>query len=430
MNRVAIGSRPSAANQLAGPASMNALPKIDDSGRPIDAFDFPSVPSPWPALARAMPVPTMTPSIHTLCSISAFFAIATTAAPAQTIVSGSGYDLSTAIQAAAPGDVLIVRAGWYWEASINRGITVICDPGVELFAVAPATSSLDISNIPAGEAVVWSGGKLTSSFSAPGLLRIAQSSGLIHLDDLELLYVDIDAADNVTMTELQMNRRNTRAFSDLVIRDSNVALLNCTIETGRATSIGAVAITATRSNLTLQDTRITTAFDLANNFDHDVIALDRGTLSIQGARSFLISRGPMGAAIRTLAGTVILDPSATVRGSVVGPPPTARILPFVDVRSRPVGTLSTARAVASPGAFVVTLIGLPRPRLALPIGDLWLASPITLDVAVIPLGQQYVIFDYRLPAATYGIPLAFQGVSLNATSGRVDLGSPTIAVGL
>ncbi len=371
--------------------------------------------------------------MHNLRQSLSIFALAigaTAALPAQTIVTGGGTNLQTAVQAAAPGDVLIVRAGSYNAVSIQRGITVLCDSGVQLFGI-PTTASpatLEFTNIPADETAVWSGGRLTVSIIERGTLRITQCPGQVHLDGLTARTVRIQAADRVTMTALDMPIGDTFSTRDVIIEDSNVSMLRCTIQSGRASLFGAVVVTATRSNLVLQDTRVVATPDPIFNLKNDAVLLDQGTLSVQGAGSHLESFGPSSASIRVVAGTVDLDPSATLVGSVVGTT-TSRVLPFVDVTSVATGTVSTARTVGVPGTLAATLIGLPGPRITRPYGELWTTfPPITLGIGLVPASGE-VLVPYTLPAAALGVALVFQGVGIDLSNGNVDLGAPTVAFG-
>ena len=109
-------------------------------------------------------------------------ATATEPAPVVTTVEGGGRALRDALLSAEPGATLHVQAGCYDAVSVNRGITVVCDDGVELKSKTGA--GLVISEIPEGAVVDWVGGRFVPGLS--GGVRVEDSSGGVFLRDISL----------------------------------------------------------------------------------------------------------------------------------------------------------------------------------------------------------------------------------------------------
>lgn len=97
-------------------------------------------------------------------------------------------DIPPALAAAAPGDVIIVRAGSYSGFTLNRGITLLGSPG------AQTLNHIVINSVPAGEIAVLSGlAPVVSNWSykvavqvCTGTVLLQQVNGLFELSSSEV----------------------------------------------------------------------------------------------------------------------------------------------------------------------------------------------------------------------------------------------------
>ncbi|MBK8978830.1 MAG: hypothetical protein IPM29_23260 [Planctomycetes bacterium] len=92
---------------------------------------------------------------------------------------GNFFDIRPAIDAAAPGDTLVVRAGVYGNFAADRGLRVLGDPGVTI--AGTRFSSIQIRDVPVGQSAVVRG--FAPSFSGISLV-ISGCAGHVHVENV------------------------------------------------------------------------------------------------------------------------------------------------------------------------------------------------------------------------------------------------------
>jgi len=205
----------------------------------------------------------------------AFLVLASPAFAGVRTVAPSGADhaqIAAAVLAAAPGDVVLVRAGTYAPFVIDGiGLTLLADPGANVVVQGPVV----VRNVPAGEVVEIAGLRMGAMNTTA--LTLADCGGSVRLVDLQAW-----VAPNAIAVDLPGVR---------VERCADVAISRCAF-TGPASPAPATAagcaLRASESTLSLHDSTLHGGFGLS------------GTAS--GAAG-----GDGGAALEVLSGSAFLS---------------------------------------------------------------------------------------------------------------------------
>ena len=373
----------------------------------------------------------------TICGLAALGLGGSISAQQTVIVQGGGTALDRAVQAASPGDVLVVRAGTYLPVVVRRGITVLCNAGVQLttFSLPPVGPTLSFELIPTGEVATWRGGELAASAGGPSILSMTNAPGAIHVEGLTTRQLRIAGADQVTMADTTIATPSQQVAGTIVdIADANVSFLRCSIRGGIIGEQAAGTFLAARSDIAIAQSVIDNLGAIPGLFA-PAIAFDQSNVSIQGAMTVISRqvRTGVGPTIAGNGGSLTLDPAVVLRGAggplISGVVPTMQKVAFVEATSSPVSSSTSLRTIAAPGNLVATVIGLHGPRVTSRFGTLWIQAPITLDVSVAP-SSGGVTVPYTLPAAAFGVPIVFQAVGIDLTANSIRLGAPAVTVGL
>lgn len=371
--------------------------------------------------------------------------------PAQTthVVQGGGAALQQAINAAAPGDVLDVLPASYTSVIATRGLRIVLRPGAVVTSPIPQTDAVRISAVPAGEALVLTGGTVQG-------VVIAGCSGAV-----VCARVTIDgnfggtqiAIDNCTgpvaffqgapatpwPTIGACSIANCRQVSfascrlpRTTVTASNVAMADVVITpyggswpTGNAPSLRIVSGTVAITGGTIHG-----GVAASLPYRESGVRLEQGELTVTGAANIRETQDPFSPgsvpAIETTGGSVRLDPSVTLVGTPpIGGPAivTFAVVPSLAIARAPGSTGFQATVAAEPGALAFTLLGLPMPPLALTWGAAWLdpASPI-VDVAVMPATGMRT-FGSTLAGAPPFLVLVVQSATLSP-AGTIAVGAP------
>ena len=322
------------------------------------------------------------------------------------IVVGAGGQFSTiqpAIQAAQPGDVVIVRSGTYPAFFVDRGITVIGE-GATL-TVPVHYPSINVSNIPPGQRAVVRGG-----FTGFPLLNVSvrDSGGHVHLQGLS---VQLFAGNCAHLTVSGMNTMGSaRTFS---ITDSKALIRQCQLECSNSLQLQ-------NSSVVIAESTVRGLGNLL--FPGTAVTLNGGSLTVAGAAdTVLTATGAQWPAIDVVAGTVVLEPAVTLQPSGTAPPVRggtvlSQRVPSVLIDFAPNGFTTRLHA---PGALRGhTLLSLPLPgSVALPFGDLWLDPlHLVLDSGSMPASgirtSSTVVLPPGLPP---GITIVVQGLVAQPT---------------
>ncbi|MCY2958735.1 MAG: hypothetical protein NTY35_01115 [Planctomycetota bacterium] len=201
-------------------------------------------------------------------------------------VAPSGADhvqISAAIAAARPGDVVLVRAGTYAPFAIDGfGLTVVADTQANVVVQGPIV----VQNVPAASTVALTGLRIGAMNTTAVTLR--DCAGAVRLADLQAW-----VAPNAIAAALPTVR---------VERCADVALSRCTLDSAAspaAATIAGSALRATESTLAIHDSTLHGGFGLSGAASGQAggsggVALDlvSGTAFVSGA---ILRGGPGGA---------------------------------------------------------------------------------------------------------------------------------------
>ncbi len=369
------------------------------------------------------------------------------------IVSGGAGALNTALSSASPGDTLIVRAGSYDGAAVQKGVTIKCEMGVKFVTQVPNTLvNFQVSNVQLGQRCVVVGAAAESSNqrnrsgiaiensqgtvilrrssivanAMSSSLDVKSCSGPVIIERISgstayqggTSFVVTDSA-SVTVTDAQFSRMETSR--------SNVALERCKmhgmyIYPGLRVNSGVVSASACEFHGA--DLHIGMMWTPGIYLGAASLTLSRGTRVVHGTGGL-----PPRPAIDTGAGgTIRLDPSVQLIHEgvdITGPATVIRsVVPSVAISS-PIssGSPIAVRTDSEPGSFTATFLSLIRPPLSLPFGSLWVhpQSPI-FDSGLVP-ASGYRSLTRLVPPLAQHTALVMQPITLT-TSGQIAMGTP------
>jgi hypothetical protein len=357
--------------------------------------------------------------MHWHALVAAAAAVLPLAAQQTIIVSGGGFALNQAIAAASPGDLLIVRAGNYVPAWSDRGVSILCDPGV-IFESAFGPS-LGARGIPVGQTFLLRGGTIQFIGHAGGPV-VQSCQGAVRFEDLVHNQPPIGAISD----SANVSFRNCH-LSHVEVRNSTVALHGCN-GVGR---IFESALLIRSGNVTISGGSFTGGGQ-APFSAMPAIVLEAGLVTITGDSNTTIAAagGTSGSvpAIATTGGTIVLDPSVTLRGNaspaVTGPAFVDVVrVPYASVQLDP--SLLRASIFAEPSALSAALLSWSVPPLPTPFGTLWVhALASVVDFGVVPAGGVRTL-QLTVPPLASALPIILQPASLGV-NGRIVLGAPDL----
>lgn len=343
------------------------------------------------------------------------------------IVQGGGQAYDQALLAANHGDTLIVRAGRYQSSTATKGVTVLCDPGVE-FGLGLGWFPIGATNLPAGTNFVFRGGRIAfqMNFSDVAVTNCAGNVVFEGLVDDDGLGISISNCASVAFHRCR--------FDKATIRDSSLALSECTIS-------GSWAV----PSLELIDSEVAIAGGSIRGKDgfqslfppQPGIGLFGGTLTIAGDANTVITAGngvgfPPPPAITASVGELRIDPAVQLVSSApsaIAGGATVRVLPIPSVAASPVasGRPFTASVHAEVGSDTWLLASWLVAPVAFPFGTLWVspAGPM-VDRGIVPPGG-YRSWSIVVPALPRGTAVVFQPISVR-TTGELVIGTPTVVV--
>lgn len=313
--------------------------------------------------------------------------------------------IQPAIDAAQPGDVVLVRAGTYDSFIVGKGIAVVGGPGVALTPSSRTSGSVSVHAVPAGQrAAIREIGMSGATVSVDGC------GGHVHLEGISISF----------------------GFSSLAIRNSAaVSLRNISLGTTARFDGSTVAVShCALMSLTIGSSSVTFADSTCGAAIGAPITMESGQLTVAGDRATIIhAQGPWPAhAISANNGTVVVDPQVqliptTGRTAIGGNANVVtRTVPSLRVSLSQVSLATTLRA---PGALHgLTMVGIPLDRpVTYPFGDLWLGAHLLIDAGAFPpSGTRSTTLNFA------PIPPGFTAVvqGLVAEPGGVRLSTPVV----
>jgi len=371
-------------------------------------------------------------------------------------------DLPAAEAAAAPTDVLLVRAGTYSAFTTSKGIAVLGVPG-QTIVTTPIIGQMVVSGLPAGQAFSAHGLTLAGQAGFPARITFSGCAGVVNLQRIEPSGASANAPEThvvvhdcalVSMLECGLTAGVSSPFA-LSTGGSDVSIVGSRLFGRYAFSDPRVGTWSATPALTVMNgSRVLLASTTLRGGDgaavwpyvgmylpSEAAALLNGGRLVVGSAAGLdgILAAGIGATA-TLpvsaiagAGMLLLDP-ATLLSPYAGAPAvaasvTATTAPAPAMRASGEALGGTAAIVlrSSPGDPFLIAAGLPAPALALPYGPLFLAPATLIYLGV---GVQGGSGSTTLSLPIPGNPsLRGVGLGLQAASGAVvTLTNPVVLV--
>ncbi|MEO0478354.1 MAG: hypothetical protein AAF196_02615 [Planctomycetota bacterium] len=379
----------------------------------------------------------------------------------QTVVSGGGSSLQTAISAAAIGDELVVQAGTYDPILITQGITIEFQTGASVVS-NNAMTAVEIRDVNAGALVRLRGGSFIQNMG-PGTstITIQQVDGSVFFDGTvairafqdPIFGVGINASNNLGRLQfdnvdegLPLQLESTHDFDNC----EEVTFNNCSnLSPMRLFQTTAAMVD---SDIPLRDSP-------GNNLPRAALDILFSNLQITGGffgsafssqtctplqSAVLLTESEVrisgGATLEKRVGIpTVLDVSAlgTIRGLQPFVDPSVTIIESAGRTS--VTTMSETPAVRTslpnpatldidvaggPNRPIITVVGAPTTPINTFEGTLWITSPVAFDARVLPaVNPNFTISVPLPPGLPSGLELTFQAF-MQQTAGNFVLSAP------
>lgn len=379
----------------------------------------------------------------------------------QTVVSGGGSSLQSAITAAALGDELVVQAGTYDPIVITEGITIDFQAGASVVSTN-AMTAVEIRDVGAGELVRLRGGSFIQNMG-PGTstITIQQVDGSVFFEGTvairafqdPIFGIGIDASNNLGRLQfdnvdegLPLQLESTHEFDNC----EEVTFNNCSnltpmrlfqttaamvdsdipVRDSPNNNLARAALDVVFSNLQITGGSFGSAFSsqTCTPFQSAVL-LTESEVRISG-----------GATLEKRVGIpTVLDVSAlgTVRGLRPFVDPSVTIIETTGRTS--LATTSETPAVRTsvpspatldidveggPSRPIITVVGAPTTPFNTLEGTIWIANPIAFDARTLPaVNPNFTISVSLPPGLPSGLELTFQAFMQQAT-GNFVLSAP------
>lgn len=324
-------------------------------------------------------------------------------------------DLGAAVDAAAPGDRILVRAGRYNALGIGKPLSILGDAGAVVSG--GFVFGLRISGIPAGTTLAIRGLELTTVPVGTALV-VSDCPGSVLLENVTCR----TRARVASVRDLRMVQ--CTADAALEVLDATVALERCTI-TSIASGLLSASLHATGSEVVASRCRIRGRDGLTVFPGSAAIELDRSLVVVLDDGSGSVAAGNGTAPTSAIAGTgtLLLDPTAAVVPHLGAPPvaPTVATsvlrLPSLAVTGAPLGGSVQVDLFAVPAQTYALLLGGVAPPAFVPgvAGSLWLRDLLLVQLGVVGPTQRVGLSVPvpRVPALV-GYTFAWQAVTADA----------------
>lgn len=361
---------------------------------------------------------------------------------------GNFADLPAAVQAASPGDLLLVRTGNYTAPALTRGLAIHGSPGTRI-----TRGRMTVGGIPRGEHVA-----LVDLAIVDGL-DLATCEGTVHLDGCVIddptvfNYQQADASLSIAscrLVSLRSSRVESRVFrrnavsvvsSALVIADSHLIGSVASYSSSYGQAVGAPGLFATSATISIMRSSITgggDGYDVVCGWwiyyrDGPSALVSMGsTVHLGGAASASVVQTRSGIArdISTCGGELVRDPRAigSVENYYYCTPGPDTVAPLDDLELRQVAHGLEFRVTSAPGATSYLLLSRPSDAFAVPgLGIAWLDTSVLLGVASVQhagaSASTLVPLDL---SAVQGLAIAAQALVLR--SGSLSISEPAMLV--
>lgn len=353
------------------------------------------------------------------CFLAGAFSTGLQAQVTWTVDSGGGAqfsDVQPAVDAASPGDTIVVNAGFYTGFSVSKGVRILVDPAAEFgFILGPGTT-IEFVNIPAGQTAVLHG---LSVLHRGFPIGVGTCAGRVHLESCSP-QTGLGVWNSTQVTVHDCRFEGTPALeavgSTVLVTQTNLVPFD---------SFPGVteAMRCRESKVYFAHGTILGSEPLFPFSELPAVELLSGELTIAGdAATEIVAGGGsnLGPAIELRGGHLILDSRVTVVPSFGQPPirvglGTLAYHPTPSLRADLTGQDLSVETHAAPGSQSILVIGAVRPvPLPLPFGSIWFSAPAILDSGAIPANGVRT-FNATIPVLPPGIDAVLQGVILTPT---------------
>lgn len=348
---------------------------------------------------------------------------------------GSNFaQIQPALNAAADGDTILVRAGSYPEFALStaKGVMIAGEPGVVVGTVGGVGFTL--SKLRAGKTFVMRNLSFTVGATR---LQFTDCAGQVYLEEVDMSQATVSNSFVVeNCAQVCMTQVTASGLPAMIVSDSNVVLVDCRISAVPwATSYP--ALTLTNSELTIVDSTLTGGSS-AIFTPAPAIQMGSGTLTLAG-RSTSVSAGtsPLPSptsAVHATTGQVFVDPAvvlvsqggaATIAGGA-----TVATGPVASVHADGLRSLGTWQLDlhAPTGSAFCLFVSLPLPAVVSPWGPVWLDlnAYAVLACGTVGAGNQFAM-SLPLPILPRAVPLVAQaGVATPA--GLLQFSTPSVDI--
>ncbi len=331
---------------------------------------------------------------------------------------GAADVLSKAVTAASPGDTLVLRSGIYVATRIQKGITILCDPGVVIDNMFLWSFAL---SVPAGQHFSMRGGSIRGLAHLAHEFYVGSSQGTVFFDGTSILGAACKVERSRAVTF------NNCKLSGLYISACSVSLSDCVI----GSSIGS---TVWPASLLIDNNPGNTVFLSSTKMDgrsgsRAAIEFKGGRLSVTGGSVVTVPlAAPQPPAIEAKLGTLFVDPSVTL--IVPSGPPIAgnatvlkQAVPWMDLVGQTAGSVMSLTMHAEPLGVSYAFLSWP----VVPVGpfddQLWVSvqSPVIFGGPVPASGLLSTQFVIPLSAA--GHSFSMQPIAASP-AGQLRFGAP------
>ncbi|MEM7204056.1 MAG: hypothetical protein AAF628_27590 [Planctomycetota bacterium] len=348
------------------------------------------------------------------------------AAPAQeTHIVGPGgqfSEIDPAIDAAQPGDIILVRARSYDNFTVDKPVRLLGDPGATIagpgfHALGPAFT---VRDIPAGEVAIIRGLDMpTSGGLVASSATVINCAGLVHLENMLM-----SDSSSFRATDCAQVTVHECALGYATVDNSVVAFTDSSALGILGLAEGAPALDILSGRVVIAGGSYTGGAGFFGS-GGPAIRVQGGRLVLTGDAGTAVAAGTgltptPTAAIDVLAGELILDPTPTLTPAAGGPPVRTaagatfiqRVVPALDVAVA--GRTMTTSVRAASSSLAVVIASPIAPPLPLPGMDLWLSfSHIVIAQGTIPpTGLR--VDSISLPTLSAGTTSPVQAVVLGA----------------
>jgi hypothetical protein len=348
-------------------------------------------------------------------------------APAQGAVlfvddNGGAYtDIQAAVDAALPGDRIVVRAGNYSGFTVSgKGVWIVGQPGAQIVGFGGQLETLTIYGVPAGQICAVSSIALGGATVSP--LEVKESLGLVVLDKI------VDGTGNSGARRFLNNRQvivNGCILPRVHAMNTNISLLDTT-SVGLAALFGFPGLDLTDSVAYVSRCNIDGASSV---LPAPAIRLSNSLLRLTGDNTTMLRAGSGGAGRSAIEGSgalfldddVSLSPTGGKPAIGAGVAVTAQNIPSLAVNGAPIGGTVTIDLYSESGELFFILAGVPGGVIPLPVfkGDLWLNPIVLIPVLSGTLnGSARTMAQYTVPNSSVfiGVTTGFQAFTGNASA--------------